>query len=250
LIAAKQALPHGEWEQMFACARPVKVSIRSAQMLMKVAGHPVLAKTNHGSLLPPSWRTLYELTKLPDAVLRKALTDGRIHPDMQRREVVALRDRLRPAPVITRAPWTEICHDVHARIYRAFSELPGTEQRCLVDALRKLLDQLEDEIKPGSEERESNPTNVVSTAATDEPAAPEAAFVCTSCERGLTEEELVEVRECPQREERFDGAEGRNCPSCNRPFSRLISEQGCPDCLGDEGEIVPAAEVLAAEAAR
>jgi hypothetical protein len=34
-------------------------------MLMAIADNPVLSKANHGSVLPPSWRTLYELTKLP-----------------------------------------------------------------------------------------------------------------------------------------------------------------------------------------
>jgi hypothetical protein len=34
---------------------------------MVIAQHRVLANANHGSHLPPSWRTLYELTKLDDA---------------------------------------------------------------------------------------------------------------------------------------------------------------------------------------
>ena len=40
---------------------------RSAQMLMKVAQSPVLANTKHASLLPASWYTLYELSRLPAA---------------------------------------------------------------------------------------------------------------------------------------------------------------------------------------
>jgi hypothetical protein len=37
---------------------------RTARMLMTVAKHPIISNRNHGSVLPPSWRTLYELTKL------------------------------------------------------------------------------------------------------------------------------------------------------------------------------------------
>jgi hypothetical protein len=48
---------------------------RTVQML-KVAQHPLLPDPNHGSLLPNSWRTLYELTKVPLAVLEEALVDG------------------------------------------------------------------------------------------------------------------------------------------------------------------------------
>lgn len=29
----------------------------------------------------------------------------------------------------------------------------------------------------------------------------------------------------------FDGSEGRNCPNCNRPFTRNLDVMGCPDCL-------------------
>src|SRR5690242_534661 len=37
----------------------------TARRLMAVAQHPVIAKGTHASLLPPSWTTLYELTRLP-----------------------------------------------------------------------------------------------------------------------------------------------------------------------------------------
>ncbi len=58
----------------------VPLGIRSAQMLMTVAEHPTLSNTKHVSLLPPSWGTLYELTKLPDKALDNAFRDGVITP--------------------------------------------------------------------------------------------------------------------------------------------------------------------------
>jgi hypothetical protein len=94
LCAAKRALKHGKWERLFdkhSLERPVPLSIGTAQRFMKISQHPVLSNTAHGPLLPGSWRTLYELSRVPTRVLRKALTDGRISPDMERRSAEALR---------------------------------------------------------------------------------------------------------------------------------------------------------------
>lgn len=68
---------------------------RTRQMLMRLAAHPILA--SHGSQLPPCWRTLYELTKVPDEVLLAKIEDGTIHPGMERREVAALLNKPKPA---------------------------------------------------------------------------------------------------------------------------------------------------------
>jgi hypothetical protein len=95
LIKAKGKLPHGEWGRMFkdhpqAVARPIPFGARTGQMLMQVAEHPILSDANHGSLLPRSWRTLYELSRLPEPVLVKAIADGKIHPGLERNAVAAL----------------------------------------------------------------------------------------------------------------------------------------------------------------
>ena len=90
LIAAKKELDqHGEWERMFsdhpnAVDKPIRFSSRTAQMLMVVANNSVIAKAKHASLLPPSWYTLYELTKLDDTFLLRAIDSGTIHPDIER----------------------------------------------------------------------------------------------------------------------------------------------------------------------
>jgi hypothetical protein len=47
--------------------------------------------------LPPSWRTLYELTKLPDDVFYAKLDAGEIWPEMQRKDVA--RELANPLPV-------------------------------------------------------------------------------------------------------------------------------------------------------
>lgn len=46
--------------------------------------------------LPSSWYTLYQLSKLPEATLTKALSNGTVHPGMERREVATLRNGLAP----------------------------------------------------------------------------------------------------------------------------------------------------------
>jgi hypothetical protein len=66
-------------------------------------------------------------------------------------------------------------------------------------------------------------------------------YSCDSCDTIYDENELVEVRECTHCDEKFDGSEGRNCPSCNRPFTRKVCERGCSECLEEEdcGPLLP-----------
>ena len=92
LLGAKAALPHGEFGAM---VESVPFGMRTAQLLMVIAEHSILSNTNHGSLLPPSWRAIYELTKAPDPTLMLWLTDGTIHPEMQRKDVMSLLRSLR-----------------------------------------------------------------------------------------------------------------------------------------------------------
>jgi hypothetical protein len=51
-----------------------------------INGLPMVEHTHHGSHLPPSWRTLYELTKLPDDVFEARIANGTICADMQRKD--------------------------------------------------------------------------------------------------------------------------------------------------------------------
>lgn len=66
-------------------------------------------------------------------------------------------------------------------------------------------------------------------------------YECPGCEELIDEDDLVQLRQCPHCEESggtdiFDGTEnGRNCPECNRPFTRKLADAGCADCLdGDD----------------
>jgi N6-adenosine-specific RNA methylase IME4 len=90
---AKEAMPHGEFEAMVEHDLPFGPS--TARRLMIVAADRRLADRAHAHVLPPSWMTLYELTKLENDVFAARLADGTINPEMQRRDItnVIQRDR-------------------------------------------------------------------------------------------------------------------------------------------------------------
>lgn len=89
LLKAKDDLAHGEWGRLFN-DRLIPFSPNTAQRLMAVASHPQLSNTAHVPHLPPSWGTLYELTKVEPQRLQAAFKDHLITPDMERRDVRAL----------------------------------------------------------------------------------------------------------------------------------------------------------------
>jgi hypothetical protein len=89
LVKAKADLAHGEWGRLFK-EELVPFSQNTAGRLMAVAEHPVLTNSAHAQNLPPSWTSLYELTKVETPRLTAAFKDGVITPDMKRQDVIAL----------------------------------------------------------------------------------------------------------------------------------------------------------------
>jgi hypothetical protein len=105
LIAAKEALPHGTFGDMVDSDLPF--GQRTAQMLIAIAADQRLSNAKHAALLPPSWMTLYELTRLDDEELERRFADGSIHPDMLRRDVAparAIEPPREPPPQLSIAP--------------------------------------------------------------------------------------------------------------------------------------------------
>jgi Protein of unknown function (DUF3102) len=90
LIEAKAKLKHGEFGDMLQL---LPFGERTAEMLMAISRHPVLSNPNRGSDLPPSWRTLYELSRFDDELLVARIEDHTIHPDMQRKDVKLITDQ-------------------------------------------------------------------------------------------------------------------------------------------------------------
>ena len=92
LTAAKLDLPHGEFSSMIEQDLPF--GDRAAQMLMAIAAHPLLSNPKHVSLLPPSWGTLYQLSRVPAATLAPAIESGTVCPDMSRDDAYRLYRRV------------------------------------------------------------------------------------------------------------------------------------------------------------
>jgi hypothetical protein len=88
IIDGKQQLAHGDFVEWVE--NELKLGERTAQMLMIVAKHPVLANPNHWFGFPPSWRTLYELSHIRPPRMLQLIASAEIHPGMTREEAVAL----------------------------------------------------------------------------------------------------------------------------------------------------------------
>ena len=88
LAEAKACLPHGEWLPWVERELPIGPS--AVQQLMALAEHPVIANTDHGQYLPGSWRSLYELSRLDPPQLEAAIADGRVTPELERKQAKAL----------------------------------------------------------------------------------------------------------------------------------------------------------------
>lgn len=85
LAESKEALPHGAFRAM--CAEKLPFKPRMVQMLMAIAKDARLSNAQYIAHLPPSWGTLYDLTRLDDAALDARILDGTINPAMERKAV-------------------------------------------------------------------------------------------------------------------------------------------------------------------
>ena len=95
LCEAKPDMPHGGWLQMIKHELPFGEN--TSEILMKISRNPQITKSEQIQNLPPSWGTLYELTKLDDGAWALAEDQGLIRPDVQRKQIVAFRKSLVPA---------------------------------------------------------------------------------------------------------------------------------------------------------
>jgi hypothetical protein len=99
LIEARNQLEHGQFsdwvvrELRFGDRREgqQEANIRKAEMLMFLARNDVISNSSHWHALPPSPRTLWELTKIrpPDRLL-ELIRDGKVHSAMTREDAIAL----------------------------------------------------------------------------------------------------------------------------------------------------------------
>jgi hypothetical protein len=88
-VKTKKLKRHGQFAKWIV--NDLHLNISTAQWLRKIARHAVLSKACHWDAFPVSIRTLYELTKIDSAKLRRLITTGEINPGMTREEATALR---------------------------------------------------------------------------------------------------------------------------------------------------------------
>lgn len=152
LIAAKEACEHGEFLRLFkghekAVDEPVPFNERSAEMLMAVANNTVISNPNHGSDLPQSWRTLYELTRLEDEQIIAGIKAGEITPDMTRAEASALRAD--PVEKPEQPPHEEMAAAVKNAVTKFVGKLTTPEQfiyvRSRLERMLEFLSEMETE---------------------------------------------------------------------------------------------------------
>ncbi len=103
LIEAKNKLPHGDFtdwvdgELRFGALAKTgsrEANIRKGQMLMMLAEHEVISDPSLWHALPPSIRTLYELTLIrPQQRLVKLIEKGRVHAGTTREEAIGFQPK-------------------------------------------------------------------------------------------------------------------------------------------------------------
>lgn len=101
LIEAENKLPHGQFsdwvDRELRFGAPTKAhsreaNIRHGQMLRLLAKNEVISNPCHWHALPPSIRTLYELTQIrPEQRLIKLIEKGRVHAGTTREEAIGFQ---------------------------------------------------------------------------------------------------------------------------------------------------------------
>jgi hypothetical protein len=99
LLAAKKALSGtGKWLKLFdPKIGDLPFCEDTAQLLMKIARHPVLSNAEHVRHLPPHWGTLAVLSKATPKQLERWLADGKVNIDTERQQAESLVNPKKPA---------------------------------------------------------------------------------------------------------------------------------------------------------
>jgi hypothetical protein len=72
----------------------IQFSEGTARKYMAIAAHPVISNRSGWNALPPSWTTLYELTKLPHGIFQARIDDDTITPEFEGTAVASLKAEL------------------------------------------------------------------------------------------------------------------------------------------------------------
>jgi hypothetical protein len=85
---ANRELEPADFEKMLNAADLGFMS-SAARKIICIASNEILCA--HVHILPPHWGTQYELSKVDDAILRAAIEDGTVNPEMSRQEAMNLQ---------------------------------------------------------------------------------------------------------------------------------------------------------------
>lgn len=141
---------------------PLRIGRSTAGAYMRIAGNAILANYQHVGNLPFRWGHLDALSALPVAVLKSALAEGRIHPDMTRRQISAMKQRKRPrVRPKTRAPVAGSARIDRAAVLATIAADPVRQALLMVErvvlamnyradrpAIAKYLRDLADSVRP------------------------------------------------------------------------------------------------------
>lgn len=151
LIEAKAALGHGRWLELFD-SRQIRVSLRSAEMLMKIAGHQTLSNAKYISSLPATLTALHALSTGDAEVIEAGIHDGAIRPQMsaaQARVYVrshsASPDATKHAVVFNSGK--RLSH-VQQALFRELDKWPGETAAQLADLLEEFAKGIRTEASP------------------------------------------------------------------------------------------------------
>jgi hypothetical protein len=99
LLQAKAECSHGEWGELTGETTGQSLlpfSFQTARRYMQIAKHPALSNRAHVRDLPASWGTLAILARLEDTTIEALIHQGRIHPELKRKDAEDLVRRILP----------------------------------------------------------------------------------------------------------------------------------------------------------
>ena len=161
LNLAKAALDHGRWQGMFDSGK-IKMGVRSAQLLMKIAGNPALADAQDVTELPPTLTALYALSSGSVEAVKAGIQSGEINPGMtakQAREFVhAQTGSPRPAKPATSFDPAKRRNRVQQAVKLEATKWPEDARCQLADLLEGLAKDIRNDLPPtGSNPNQPQP---------------------------------------------------------------------------------------------
>ena len=114
LAEAKTALAPAEYDRLFN-ERLVPFGRSSANQLIAIASHAVLANPTHAAVLPTAWTILGVLAGIPAELLDPAVREGRLSPTSSRSDAKTLYRALMPSRKAALAATASADHPVYLR---------------------------------------------------------------------------------------------------------------------------------------